>query len=250
MLTLSQQLLWLAWLLLLLPSFVLDGEWRTPLRLSSSIVLVILAILTVTRSSLHRSVGSLIAAGMLFGCLGDFAMASLIPLFSNRVIGGMLFFGIGHLCYIAGVEWYRQQLGFKRQSSWWIAVICWQTVGLLGWYFVVHSSEKHLVLHYPALAYGALLAATAGVTLALAVVHRTALPIAAGAALFLLSDMVLAWQIFHGSNALTNVLVWATYGPGQMLIVMGFARILLSPLRKSSAMASLQGVEQTDARTK
>ena len=45
------------------------------------------------------SQAGLVAAGMGSGFLGDLIMAEIIPL-PEHVLGGMLAFGVGHICYI------------------------------------------------------------------------------------------------------------------------------------------------------
>jgi hypothetical protein len=44
-------------------------------------------------------------------------------------------------------------------------------------------------------------------------------PLALGAALFLLSDLILAGELFRGWRRPGLDVVWLTYGPAQMLIV-------------------------------
>ncbi len=168
----------------------------------------------------------LITIGMFFGFLGDCAMAGLFNFFPSPVIGGMLFFGIGHLSYITASLIARRCFHLPANTRWWLAIAFWQGIGIVIWYVVVAGSENHLPLHIPALAYGALLAATAGLMSALALLDRRFSWAAVGAALFLFSDAAIAWGMFQNSSPLTSFLVWATYGPGQMLIVFGFAYAL------------------------
>jgi uncharacterized membrane protein YhhN len=74
-------------------------------------------------------------------------------------------------------------------------------------------------LVWPALGYTLLLAGTAGVTAGVALQERRLFPLALGAALFLTSDLILAFELFRGPFAYDTACVWLTYGPGQMLIV-------------------------------
>jgi hypothetical protein len=54
------------------------------------------------------------------------------------------------------------------------------------------------------------------------------LPLAVGAALFLLSDLILAAELFNGLHfPLIGDVVWLTYGPAQMLIVYSMIGALL-----------------------
>ncbi|HQR07340.1 MAG TPA: lysoplasmalogenase [Gemmatales bacterium] len=238
------RLLLLAWLLTLGTSLIIDlnviddhPPLKLSLRMASSFILVLAACVTITRVSQHlRPIAILVALGMFLGFLGDLAMAGLIGkgLFPSEAIGGMLFFGLGHLAYITASQVTRRKLQLPANARWWLAIVVWQVIGFLNWYFVVARSEQHPALHYPALGYGSLLAATAGITSALALLNRRFIWVALGAALFLFSDAVIAVEMFQGSTPLLRFLVWATYGPGQMLIVYGFAYAL----RKNSQPAT------------
>jgi uncharacterized membrane protein YhhN len=76
-------------------------------------------------------------------------------------------------------------------------------------------------MRLPALGYTLLLSATTGVTVAYALADRLFAPVAMGAILFLLSDLLLAVWIFHDIVYRSFDLVWLSYGVGQMLIVIG-----------------------------
>ena len=68
--------------------------------------------------------------------------------------------------------------------------------------------------------YDPFLASSSGFAIALAVNVSLFIPLAIGCALFLLSDLILAAQLFAGlSFPLIGDVVWLTYGPAQMLIV-------------------------------
>ena len=96
-----------------------------------------------------------------------------------------------------------------------------QLVGVAGWYIVVfRGAAPPTVLAWSALPYALLLASTTGVATGLAVQESRFTPLVIGAALFLLSDLILAGQLFRRAHfALIGDVVWLTYGTGQMLIV-------------------------------
>jgi hypothetical protein len=59
-----------------------------------------------------------------------------------------------------------------------------------------------------------------------------------GGALFLISDLILAFRLFHGSFYMAGDAVWLTYGPGQMLIVFSIgsiATVMLLPRGTTTA---------------
>ena len=79
-----------------------------------------------------------------------------------------------------------------------------------------------------ALPYALLLASTAAAATSLALVDTRFLLLALGSILFLLSDLILAAQLFNGLKfASIGDVVWLTYGPGQMLIVFGLILITI-----------------------
>jgi hypothetical protein len=193
-----------------------EGLRRMPLRtrLLSSVVLVLAgwSWYAFVRETAASRYALAIALGMSLGLLGDIAMAGLLP-WGNRVVGGILAFGLGHIAYIAAF------LGLGAGRPWPVLVIGWM-VGLVGWYGVVQHGQAWTALRGAALVYALLLATTAGLAAALALRHPGFILLAVGAGLFFLSDLILAGQLFAGLRfPLIGDVVWLTYGPGQMLIV-------------------------------
>jgi hypothetical protein len=186
-------------------------------RLASSLVLVVAAWvwLAVNRNSYTL----LIAIGMTLGFIGDLFMARLLPV-KEPVLGGMAAFGLGHVAYIATFLLLGKQAGLDaavaRYGSW----LVWLFVGAVGWYVVVFRGQKPTTLHYAALPYALLLASTAAFATALALQQPNFIPLVIGTALFLLSDLILAAQLFnHAYFPLIGDVIWLTYGPAQALIV-------------------------------
>ncbi|HKT37793.1 MAG TPA: lysoplasmalogenase, partial [Ktedonobacterales bacterium] len=162
----------------------------------------------------------LIAVGMTCGFLGDLLLADVLPL-SQGFLAGMAAFALGHLAYIAAI------LSLTTRVQWAIEGIA-LLVGLVGWYLVVFRSGKDAMLRWAALPYTLLLTTTAGVATGLAIQEPAFLPLAIGAALFLISDLLVAGKQFgslripHGDDA-----IWLSYGPAQMLIVYAVNSALL-----------------------
>jgi hypothetical protein len=78
-----------------------------------------------------------------------------------------------------------------------------------------------------------LLASTAGLATGLATQDAAFIPLAIGTALFLLSDLILAAQLFNGLHfKMIGDVVWLTYGPAQMLIVYSVASAMLAAFRR------------------
>ena len=214
------------WAVLLFGGFFFgpaDPSQRMPkwTRLTSSAVLVLAgwSWFLITRHNAANSFVLWLAIGMTFGFLGDLFMAGMMP-GGRNVLGGMATFGLGHVAYIIGIWRFGNQIGLTDGSARWGSLVVWWIIGALAWYFVVFLGQQATTLHYAALPYALLLASTAGMATGLAFQQGQFTWLAVGAALFLISDLILAAQLFNDLNfPLIGDVIWLTYGPGQMLIV-------------------------------
>lgn len=219
------------WALLLFGGFALgsagESARRMPTwtRMASSATLVVAAFswYAFVRGMPAANYALLIALGMTFGFLGDLALAGLLP-GGRNVIGGIVAFGIGHVFYIFALLRLAERAGLHDTRRW-IALAVWLLIGLVGWYLLVYrgataGGQAPAVVHWIALPYALLLATTTGLATGLALADSRFVLVAVGAALFLLSDLILAGEMFSGlSFPLIGDVIWLTYGPGQMLIV-------------------------------
>lgn len=99
---------------------------------------------------------------------------------------------------------------------------------LAGWWWFVYRGQKATPLHWSALFYALLLASTAGFATSLAVQQDASFVLlAVGATLFLLSDLILAGELFSDLHfPYIGDVVWLTLGPAQKLIVYSVGIIL------------------------
>jgi len=220
------QILWLAWAALLALAMIFGNQSgghaaaaATWARMGSSLVLVATGwvAFALWRKSGAGRFSLWIAIGMTLGAIGDFFNAGLlnfIPL-PDPVLGGIAAFGLGHIAYVAGCIGLGRRLNWLAKSP--TATSNDESHAQSGGDAYCGSKNHDLV--WPALPYSLLLAGTAGVASGLAVADRRFLPLAAGAALFLASDLILAFELFRGNFPYQSEAVWLTYGPGQMLIV-------------------------------
>ncbi len=238
--------LWLVWAVLLLGGFlwgssVADSANRIPAwcRMGSSFALVLAgwAWWLSTRGGRAHRYAFFIAVGMTLGWVGDLFNAHWLTLgLPDPVLGGIISFGLGHIAYITACVVAGRQCQLQSAAARNYSLLAWGLFGLVGWYFVVYQGSKNADLVGPALPYTLLLAGTAGMATALAVQDRRFLLLACGAALFLISDLVLAFRLFYGEFPLGGDAVWLLYGPGQMLIVFALvtARSRIDRLRIAS----------------
>ena len=227
--------LYVVWAALLFGGFALghtttDGTRRMPTwtRMASSATLCVIAWLGYGFTQ-HMAVGHyalFIALGMSLGLLGDLILAAVIPL-AQPVVGAILAFGLGHVAYLVAAVTFGNQYGLSAPFPRWSMLALWLLIGLAGWYLLVFRDQRPTVLHWAALPYALLLAGVAGLFAGLALQSAAFIPAAVGAALFLLSDLILASQLFTKTTfPLIGDLIWLTYGPGQALIVASLAAAL------------------------
>jgi uncharacterized membrane protein YhhN len=195
----------------------------TWLRMVSSVVLAATAWFAayVWRTRAAGRFAICIAIGMTLGTIGDLFNAGLldfVPL-SSSTLGGIAAFGLGHVAYIAGAVYLARKARLTNRRALAGSIIAWQAFALVAWYLVVFEGSEHRELIWPALVYSLLLAGTAGIATALAAQDRRLWPFGLGAALFLASDFILAFELFRAPFAFQTECVWLTYGPGQMFIV-------------------------------
>lgn len=213
----------IVWTAALFGGFVFGHEsetHRTPTRnrMLSSLALTIAGwswVFVVTGEP--RPFAIAIALGMTFGFGGDLALSGW---FGRSVMRGIALFALCQVCYIGGMVWLARWGGWDDAGVLRGSLFVWLLVGLVGWYIVVFRGQRATVLHWAALPYALLLAGTAGMATGLGMQDGRFVWLAVGAALFLLSDLVLAGELFAG-YAFRSVgdVIWLTYGPGQMLIV-------------------------------
>jgi hypothetical protein len=227
------------WAALLFGGFIFGGtgdaarRMPTWTRMASSATLVVAAFswYAFSRGTPAAGYALVVAFGMTFGFLGDLLLAGVLP-GGRNVIAGILSFGIGHVFYIVAMLRFATAAGLTSSGPRWEALAVWLLIGLTGWYLVVWRGAASggiapTIVHWIALPYALLLATTAGLATGLALQDGRFIPLAIGAGLFLLSDLILAGEMFSGLTfRLIGDVIWLTYGPGQMLIVYSIGYVL------------------------
>jgi hypothetical protein len=234
--TAPQLVLLVLWAALLFGGFALGGassdrtrRMPTWTRLLSSLALVAIAWLdcALARELPVAGYALLIALGMSLGFLGDLCLAGALPISAQPVAGGILAFGLGHIAYLLAIFSVGNQYGLSAPVPRFGMLGVWIAIGLTGWYLVVLAGGSLTTLRLLALPYTLLLAGVTGGFFGLAIQAPAFVPAAIGAALFLISDLILAATLFPGKTfPLAGDLVWLTYGPAQALIVTSVAASL------------------------
>lgn len=219
-------ILLILWAIFLYGGFIIgsgDPNRRMPVwtRMASSATLVVAAFswYAFSRGTAASGYALLVAIGMTFGFIGDLWLAGLLP-GGRNILGGIAAFGIGHIFYITAILRFANATGLTNPALRWGALAAWLLIGAVGWYLVVFRGQPATTLTWAALLYALLLASTAGLAMGLALQDSRFILLAVGAGLFLLSDLILAGELFSGlSFRLIGDVIWLTYGTGQMLIV-------------------------------
>lgn len=229
-------LLLLAWAALLIGGWLIDFGARTarnrlPLaaRMATSAVLTAAALvwwLGPTRGTALAGYGLLIFVGMALGFVGDLVMAKVIRT-PNRVIFGMLAFGVGHLCYIAAFIGLGRDLGNASTATLAVSWLVYSLVSALLWYTLIRQPARGRALNIGTLVYALLLATMGAAAMALALRDARLAPLALGGLLFIVSDMFVGSELMRGTSFRSiGDVIWTTYIVAQMLIVYSTAIVL------------------------
>ncbi len=191
-----------------------------PLRLSTSWILAVCAWIIFATSTTLRTPALLIALGMTFGAIGDLVLAEVIRT-PKPMIGGIIVFSIGHLCYIAGFVQVANTLALNDPFSGSLVWVLFVIVAAFLWFFLIYNPAKSRVLNIGSLVYGWLIAVMAGTATALALSDPRFTLTAIGGVLFLISDMILGNRELRDNGwFLVHDVVWVIYITGQALIVL------------------------------
>lgn len=161
----------------------------------------------------------LIPLGLALGALGDLFLALGGV---QRFLAGVAAFGLGHLAYAGGFLLRSEDLGFDGLSGIELAVMAGLAVLLLS--TEVWLAPRTGDLRQPVRAYVALIGLM-GVAAVLLPEHHGQGTLRAGAVLFILSDLMLALQLFVVKDARLRhrlaLTLWPAYWAGQALIAVG-----------------------------
>jgi len=165
----------------------------------------------------------LILLGMSCGFLGDLIMSRLLRV-PNRLVFGMAAFGVGHLLYSIAF-WLASERSLRDWHGQFGALaVPAVLVVLYAWWRFIRKPGGSRGINLASMVYAVLIAVMAALALNLATRVTCVAGLAAGATLFLISDLVLGnWQVRGHMWTSVNDLIWTTYVLGQLLIVSSVA---------------------------
>ncbi len=202
------------------PELKTNGRLPRPVRMLLSASLLVAAFAIWQSGAKHAAYAQWVALGMLASFIGDLVMARLIPL-PNRLIGGMIAFGIAHALYITAFV----SLIVGSLSGWIVGLIAglifYGAVSVGGWWLLIRNPQKPKAINIGALGYGLLVSAMASFALALAHALGGAFWLSAlGGLLFVTSDFLIGVTDIRGTHIKNaNDWIWLTYVTGQMGII-------------------------------
>ncbi|WP_028596519.1 lysoplasmalogenase [Paenibacillus assamensis] len=162
-----------------------------------------------------------LAAGMSLSFIGDLSMAALLP-WRHPIIGGMITFGLGHLCYMISFTQIANSNGFTIYNEAFItSAIVLIVTQLYVWRRILNVPTQPRAIVNGAAVYGLLVGFTAVYAAGLwqAVGGLWLLPLVGGL-LFVWSDFLIGWFDIGGRKLRNPRLwIWITYGFAQICIV-------------------------------
>jgi uncharacterized membrane protein YhhN len=149
------------------------------------------------------------ALGFFFSAIGDVALE--LP---GGMVPGMAAFGLAHICYGATFYGLMRRDGVLRKA-WPLAVVVLAISGELAYWLYPGMAE----LTVPALAYQVIISGM----VVLALFSRAPVIAKAGAVVFMLSDTLIAVELFR-QVAVPPGSVWITYAAAQIMLAVGFTQ--------------------------
>jgi len=163
--------------------------------------------------------------GMAASWLGDMILSNVKPFgkyITNSFSGGMVSFAFAHLMYIAGIINGIFIIGVSGFAFIISAFVLWILAGSICMKLL--SRQRATALEIFGVIYIMLVCLTASLGLGLAV-HSTRLwTLAVGGLLFFCSDIIIGLHKF-GNIQTTDIVIWGTYAPAQLLLIIGAAMI-------------------------
>ncbi len=197
-----------------------NGRLPRPIRMLLSFSLLVAAFIVWQSGAKQTTYAQWVCFGMFASFIGDLIMAQLIPL-PNRLIGGMIAFGIAHALYITA---YISTIGQSLDSALvglFTGLLFYCSLTVLTWWFLIRNPQKETAINIGALVYGLWISVMASFAFALAVSVGGAFWLTAiGGLIFVVSDFLIGITDIRGiaiKNA--NDWIWLTYIAGQMGIV-------------------------------
>lgn len=194
-----------------------SGGLAVPVKviLSLSFVLAALLIRHFNRTKVYTKY---VAIGMSLCFIGDLINSDVIP--GVGIIGSIVFFALAHVSFILAYAKTVKKHGltiFCKYS--YIFMALYWAITILLWGFLVFPKDKSF-MSYGVLAYGLWVSTMAAFSWSLVRIHKKYLLVAAGAFMFVISDLFLAVTGIGGITVhFRDAVIWATYILGLMGII-------------------------------
>ena len=193
------------------------GSLPVPVKvtLSLSFVLAALLIRYFNRTKVYTKY---VAIGMSLCFIGDLINSNVIP--GVGIIGSIVFFALAHVCFILAytktVKNYNLTIFCKY---FYIFMVLYWAITILLWALLIFPKDKSF-MSYGVLAYGLWVSTMAAFSWSLVRIHKKYLLVAAGALMFVVSDLFLAVTGIGGITVhFRDAVIWATYILGLMGII-------------------------------
>lgn len=201
-----------------------SGDLPVPVKIILSLSLVLSA-LFVRHFNRTKAYTKYVAIGMTFCFIGDLINLNIIPGINTFYIvtfASIAFFGLAHAFFIAAYVKTLRNNGLQVLCKHFYLgmLVCW-TITFFSWRFLVFPADRSFMA-YGVLAYGLWVSTMAAFSWPLIRIQKKYLFVAAGAFLFVISDLFLAATGIGGIKVhYRDTVIWATY-------ILGLAGIIYS----------------------
>jgi uncharacterized membrane protein YhhN len=209
-----------------------DGTRRLPLWSKLIMIAVTLTIACLWIALPHTAftgTAGWLAAGLLFGALGDLILADVFRL-ERSTLPALIAFGVGHGCYIVTlvIEHTRWELSASGSL---LAIFLSTALAVTLWRWLIYNPQVSRRLNTGSLIYGIWLFAAVGLSISLTLMSGSLIPFTLGITLFAISDLILAQYLLRKrGQPLLRDIVWLIYSSGQMLIAYSVGELLATRL--------------------
>ncbi len=199
-----------------------SGNLPVPIKIGLSLSFVLAAIL-VRYINKSRTYTKFVVLGMVLCFMGDLINSNVIPMVNSFIIitvTSIACFGLGHVFFIIAFVKTLKSSGIPVLGNpFYIGMIFYWAITIISWWLLVFPADKSF-MSYGVLGYGLWVSTMAAFSWPLVKIRKKYLVVAAGAFMFVVSDLFLAATGIGGYYVpYRDAIIWATYVLALMGIV-------------------------------
>lgn len=191
-----------------------SGNLPVPIKICLSLSFVIAAFL-IKYFNKPRAYTKFIALGMEFCFMGDLINSNVVPMINSFfviTVASIACFGIGHILFIIAFVKTLKSSGIPVLGMpFYIGIIFYWAITIISWWLLIFPVDKSF-MSYGVLGYGLWVSTMAAFSWPLVKIKKKYLLVAAGAFMFVVSDIFLGVTGIGGKYVpYRDAIIWATY---------------------------------------